>query len=207
MDDRAERNRPVRPTRQRRWGGLGLAVLLIAAALVVGRAQSGGGGADGRLGLVSQVRPADEALADLATAPEAGKLAPNFRLETMDGRVIQLSDLRGRPVFINFWASWCFACVTEMPAIQKLADAYGEQVVVLGINAGEPADRARAFAANQAVRYPLLLDPEAEVTRAYGVRPMPTSFFVDADGVVHSVAYGVLFPDQMKERLAPLVGE
>jgi peroxiredoxin len=191
------------PGRERRWGGLALAGVLVAAALLVGRVQSDGG--DGRFGLVSQVAPADAKFADLATAPEVGKLAPNFRLETIDGGSLQLSDLRGRPVFLNFWATWCFSCVTEMPAMQRLADKYGDQVVVLGVNTGEPADRALAFATAQEIRYPLVLDPDLTVTETYGVRAMPTSLFIDVNGVVHSVSFGVLFPDQMEERLAPLL--
>jgi peroxiredoxin len=205
MDDRPHVRRPSHLSRERRWGGLGLAVVLVGAALVVGRFQDGGSGDGGRFGLVGQLPPAEAELAELATAPEVGKLAPNFRLQTLDGQEIVLSDLRGRPVFLNFWATWCFPCVTEMPAMQRLADRYGEQIVVLGINTGEPADRARAFAANMEIRYPLVLDADTKVTEAYGVRAMPTSLFIDANGVVHSVSYGVLFPDQMEERLAPLL--
>jgi len=198
------RQRPVTPSRQRRWGGLALAAVLVAVALVVARARDDGTG-NGRFGLVSQVAPAATELTELATGPEVGELAPNFRLETVDGRVLQLSDLRGRPVFLNFWATWCFSCITEMPAMQKLADNYGDDVVVLGVNVGESADTARVFAGNMDIRYPLVLDASLKVTEAYGVRPMPTSFFIDANGVVHSVSYGVLFPAQMEERLAPLL--
>jgi peroxiredoxin len=182
---------------------LALAGVLIAAALVLGQMQRDGG--QERFGLVSQVPPADAEHADLATAPEVGMLAPNFRLEALNGGGIQLSDLRGRPVLLNFWATSCFSCLTEMPAMQGLADKYGAQVVVLGINTGEPKDLALAFATAQEIHYPLVLDPDLKVTTTYEVQTTPTSLFIDADGVVHSVSYGALLPDQMEERLAPLL--
>jgi peroxiredoxin len=185
----------------RRWPPLLLALALVAVAVGVARPWQEN---DPDLGIVVQGDVDGDA--DLQTAPTANSLAPNFRLETVGGEVVKLSDLRGKPVFINFWATWCFSCVTEMPAIQRLADTYGDELVVVGVNVGEEADNARTFAENFDIRFTLLLDPDMEVTRAYEVRAMPTSLFIDPAGVVHSVQYGVLTPPQMEERIAPLRG-
>ncbi len=92
-----------------------------------------------------------------------------------------------------------------MPAIQRLADKYGDRLVIVGVNVGEDAKTARTFAENFDIRFTLLLDPDMAVTKAYQVRAMPTSLFIDPDGVVHSVHYGVLTPPQMEERIAPLL--
>ncbi len=195
--------RPRGTVHRQRALALALALALVASAVLVARPWQDGG--DSRLGLVAPVAPPDPAVADLGTAPEVGKLAPNFLLATIDGRTIRLSDLRGRPVFLNFWATWCFFCLSEMPAMQRFADRHRDEVVVIGVNVGEPAADARTFAANFGIRYPLLLDADRHVTEAYRVRAMPTSIFIDADGVVRSVSPSVLTPPQMEERLAEVL--
>ncbi|MGH2531451.1 MAG: TlpA family protein disulfide reductase [Thermomicrobiales bacterium] len=192
---------PEASPKPRRWPPPLLAAILVAVALGVARPWQEN---DPDLGIVAQVAPDD--VDGVETAPAAGSLAPNFRLETIDGEVVRLSDLRGTPIFLNFWATWCFSCVTEMPAMQRLADEYGDQLLIVGVNVGEEAGDARTFAGNFDIRYTLLLDAEMDVTRAYEVRAMPTSLFIDADGVVQSVHFGVLTPPQMKERIAPLLG-
>jgi thiol-disulfide isomerase/thioredoxin len=106
-------------------------------------------------------------------------------------------------VLLNFWATWCFFCVGEMPAMQRLADRHGDRVAVVGVNVGESAADARVFAENWSIRYPLLLDAVRSVAIAYGVRNMPTSLVVDPAGVVRSVDYRVLTPPEMEARLAP----
>lgn len=198
---------PQRPslTSPRAWGGLALAAALVLAAVFFTSSDSpiGGGGND--LGIVTQVEPSGSDLDDLATSPQVGALAPNFRLQTLDGDEMLLSDLRGRPVFINFWATWCFFCISEMPAIQKLATEYGDDAVILGVNVAEPVEDAQTFATNFEITYPLLLDSDREVTEAYQVRSMPTSVFVDASGVIQAFGFGAMFPDQIRENLDPLV--
>jgi thiol-disulfide isomerase/thioredoxin len=186
----------------RRWPAIALALALIAAALGLTRPWHGGDASP--YGTVAQVQPGAGA-ADLDTGAEVGKLAPNFLLQTLDGRTIRLSELRGRPVFLNFWATWCIFCVAEMPAIQRLADRYGDRLVVVGVNVGQSEAEARAFADQAGIRYPLLLDPHLDVTRAYRVQAMPTSLAVDADGVVRALNYGVLTPPQMEQFVQPLV--
>jgi thiol-disulfide isomerase/thioredoxin len=184
-------------------GGLALAAALVLAAVIFSGFPDSE--SSGEFGIVAQVESPVDAVSDLETAPKVGGLAPNFRLQTLDGDEVLLSDLRGQPVFINFWATWCFFCISEMPAIQKLANEYGDDVVMLGVNVAEPRDDAQTFATNFEITYSLLLDRDRKVTEAYQVRSMPTSVFVDANGVIRSFGFGVMFPDQIREQIDPLV--
>ncbi|CAN5814822.1 hypothetical protein BH20CHL2_BH20CHL2_04450 [soil metagenome] len=184
-------------------GSVAVIVLVIAVAIGVGVWQDRETGpvAPDEVGLIDQVAPDVADANALSTAPEAGALAPNFRLETVGGEVLELADLRGTPIFLNFWATWCFFCLTEMPAMQVVADEYGDQVVVMGVNAGDSPEDARTYASNFDIRYTLALDTQLEITEAYAVRQMPTSVFIDEHGVVASVIYGVIVPDQMRENI------
>ncbi len=192
---------PTTSRPRRRWAGLVLAIVLVAGALLLNRQR--GENTPG-LGVVDQVAPGADAAA-FGTGPRVGDLAPNFRLATVDGSEILLSDLRGRPVFLNFWATWCFSCLTEMPLLQEQADRYGDTAVILGVNVGETPETAEIFATNFEIRFPLALDQATTVAQAYAVRPMPTSFVIDANGVISAVVPGVISRAQMDEYLAPLV--
>lgn len=184
-----------------------LPALLLALIIVLGALAVTKPWRDTPSGLAPQVQPASANERDLATAPSVGNLAPNFRLTSLDGDVVELADLRGRPVFVNFWATWCLFCVTEMPAMQRLADRYGEAIAVVGVNVGESEETASIFATNFDIDYLLVLDESTDVARAFQVGTMPTSFFLDADGVVREVRYGPVMPDQMVAALQPLIDE
>jgi peroxiredoxin len=199
MQDRDETS--DRPPRQ--WPAIALALVLIVAALAVARPWEGE--PESAFGIIEQVAPDDSSTVSLATNPVVGELAPNFLLPALDGQTIELADLRGQPVFINFWATWCIFCVMEMPAMQRLADKYEGQIWIVGINVGESFGDAQSFASANEIRYPLVLDSSMDVTEAYQVRAMPTSLFVDADGVVRFVRYGVMTPPEMEEVIQPLL--
>jgi thiol-disulfide isomerase/thioredoxin len=155
MVSEASRN-PSRP-----WWALGIALVLIALSLLVRRPWQERAATDG-YGLVDQ--PVSESGAgSLPVEPAPGKLAPNFRLRTSDGEEIVLADLRGRPVLVNFWATWCLFCVTEMPALDEFARRHQGRVTVIGINVGEPPETVEAFARQVGVHYPLLLDTTREL--------------------------------------------
>jgi peroxiredoxin len=126
-------------------------------------------------------------------APHKGFLAPDFALETEDGEIVRLSELRGRPVVVNVWTSWCPPCREEMPALQRVFHDYQEQgVVILGMNSTlqDRREEALAFAAGQGLTFPILLDTDGEATRLYQVRALPTTFFIDARGVIQEVIAG-----------------
>ena len=122
-----------------------------------------------------------------------GFMAPDFSLLTENGDEIRLSELRGQAVLINFWASWCNPCRAEMPAMEKVYQEYqGQGFVILAINAtsqDNPAD-AINFASQLGLSFPILFDLDGKVNSAYQVRALPTSFFVDRQGIIQEIVVG-----------------
>lgn len=124
--------------------------------------------------------------------PEVGGAIADFQLETLAGETVNTKELAGRPIVVNFWGTFCPPCVEETPALQRVYEKYQSQgVVLLGVNLGEkPVVRVSQFAERFGVTYPILLDPELDVRDRYGVRHYPTTFFIDATGVVREVKVG-----------------
>ena len=137
-------------------------------------------------------------------APIVDSLAPDFELETVDGDLVRLSDLRGEVVALNFWATWCAPCRLEMPDLQARADAYGDRLTVLGVNFDETAEEVDAFRQEVGVRFPLLLDPGGEVQRLYRVLGYPTTFFIDSEGVIRIQHLGLMSAEQIDQYLEEL---
>lgn len=137
--------------------------------------------------------PVDAAMADQSIeAAKVGFLAPDFTLPNTDGDDIALSELRGRPVVLNFWATWCPPCRAEMPALEQTWQRYGKEgVLILGINQGESQAVVERFARGTVdTTFPLLLDRRTEVGRTYAVRALPTTVFVDAEGRIQDIKVG-----------------
>ncbi len=138
-------------------------------------------------------RPLNHSLPAGIPAPRQGFFAPDFSLNTLDGEQISLSGLRGKVVLINFWATWCPPCKTEMPALQAAYQAYRDQgLVVLAVNTTDQdeAGAARQFAQSAGLTFPLLADVKGEAFRQYQVQALPTSFFVDRQGKIDEVVVG-----------------
>jgi peroxiredoxin len=129
--------------------------------------------------LPSAAQQAGKGLTPLADKPPA----PDFSLVDMDGEVYRLSDLRGRVVIVNFWATWCPPCREEMPSMQRAWEQLeAEGIVMLGINVGEDEDTIFEFTANYPVDFPLLLDRDSKIIGQWPVRGLPTTYVVDPDG-------------------------
>jgi peroxiredoxin len=126
-----------------------------------------------------------------------GAPAPDFTTQTLDGSLITLSRLRGRPVLINFWATWCTACQAEMPAIDQVWERHrNEGLAVLAIDYGE-SDRValRQYLDGLGVKFGAGLDPGGKIANAYGVTfGLPVSFFVDRQGKVAAFRIGEMSP-------------
>lgn len=128
---------------------------------------------------------------------KVGNVAPDFEFSSLEGERHRLSDFRGSPVLINFWATWCRPCRTEMPAIDEAKRRYADDnVVVLAMNAGENATRARNWLADLGLEFTAFgYDPDEAVYNLYydgGILGLPISFFVDSKGVITEVVYGPL---------------
>ncbi|MFC4427466.1 TlpA family protein disulfide reductase [Deinococcus navajonensis] len=138
------------------------------------------------------LRPAHNATTG---GPLIGKTAPDFKLQSLDGAALRLSALHGRPVVVNFWASWCGPCREEAPLLRELStkQAGGQGLAVVGVLFQEPREEAaRNFIQDYALAYPHLRDPNSRTAIDYGVAGIPETFFIDAQGVVQHVDRGGL---------------
>jgi peroxiredoxin len=137
------------------------------------------------------------------TEEPEGPLAEDFELGDALGRTVRLTDYRGSVVLINFWATWCFPCVAEMPAIQDRFERYQDQgFVVLAINSEDSLNEVLAFASDHGLTFPFLLDAGGRVEADYRVRAYPTSFFVSRGGVILAQHVGIMEEQQLDDYLA-----
>lgn len=141
--------------------------------------------------------------------PKVGSPAPDFELPDRFGTPIRLSALTGSIVVVNFWASWCQPCREEMPILQAISEKYADQgLVVLGVNTTytDSLDEALAFVDELKLTFPILFDETGEVgEEMYKVYGLPTSYWIDREGVIRSVQLGAMTEDQMLEILTPLL--
>jgi cytochrome c biogenesis protein CcmG, thiol:disulfide interchange protein DsbE len=136
-----------------------------------------------------------------------GRPAPPLTASGLDGRVHALADGRGRVTWVNFWATSCEPCRTEMPAMQRLAKAYGDRLLILGVDWGESEASVRDFVERYGVTYPILLDPTLDnFYRWSSLDGLPRHYFVDADGILARQVIGPLDPTAMVTLLADLIG-
>ena len=187
-------------------GGLaaivGVAVLLLWIGGVLGN-QGGGEGIEDVLVLDT---PPAERRGELQVGTQKGQLAPNFEISDYDGSRHRLSDFRGQAVYVNFWATWCVPCLIEMPDIAALQDEFGDDLVVVTVNRREPLDRAETYFrnlprldGNTGVSFAVNgMDPDETLYDLYRAFAMPSSFFIDPDGVVTTVGHGLISLEQMR---------
>ena len=138
--------------------------------------------------------------------PEVGQPAPDFALANARApdRAVRLSDFRGRPVVLNWFATWCGPCRAEIPDFQAAYEALGGAVVFLGVNLEESAEDAAGMLDEFGATYPALLDAEGDVALHYRLPGMPTTFFIDAEGVVRAWGAGLIVEETLVAELAKL---
>lgn len=138
-------------------------------------------------------------------APQEDSIAPDFTLRNTEGESVQLSQLRGHPVLINFWATWCAPCRIEMPFFQDRYEKFQQEgFQILAVDFDEPEDEVAVFGEELGLTFDLLLDPGAEIQSLYRVLGYPTSFFVDREGVIQAQHIGVMTEDQLDNNLAQI---
>jgi thiol-disulfide isomerase/thioredoxin len=165
--------------------------------------------------------PAALQVPGLDVAPEQGKLAPDFLLEGLDEGEVRLSELRGKAVVLNFWATWCEPCRKEMPLFVEAYDRYSEQgLEIVAINLQEGTGTVRDFADDFGMEFPIGRDRDSEVGDGYRLLGLPTTFFIGRDGVIQGVFNGPVIEEdrdtnvrtaiegsELESRIAALLGQ
>lgn len=129
---------------------------------------------------------------------DVGNMAPDFKLKTLDGETVRLSDFRGERVMVNFWATWCPPCRAEMPDLEKFHQ--NTDIVILGVNLYDTEnsiEKVEQFAEEYGLSFPILLDGQSDVANLYQIQPIPTSYMVDSNGLISNMAFGALNYDLM----------
>ncbi len=156
-------------------------IVIIVAVLFVGLMAAAAFFYDDLSGQYQQETVTPEA--DIQTIP-----APDFTVEDMDGKAVSLSDYLGKPVVVNFWASWCGPCKSEMPAFDQAWAAYGDRVQFLMVNLTdnmqETLTSAKEFLAKSDYRFPVFFDTQLSGAMAYGVTGIPATYFINAQGQI-----------------------
>ena len=134
--------------------------------------------------------------------PGTGDIAPNFKLKNLSAETVQLSDLADRAVVLNFWATWCPPCRREMPLLDELQKTYDEKgLSVIGLNLSEPPEMVKSYVNSVGVSYPIWVDAPPgtsgfnrtqEIFSSYGAVGLPTTLFIDRDGVIQRIYVGEL---------------
>ncbi|KYG30802.1 thiol-disulfide oxidoreductase ResA [Priestia endophytica] len=129
-----------------------------------------------------------------------GSVAPDFVLTDLDGKKHQLSDLKGKGVFLNFWGTWCEPCKREMPYMANQYKNYQELgVEILAINVGESNLTVSNFIKQYNLNFPVVMDKDSQVLNAYGVKPLPTTFLINKDGKVVKIITGSMTEKMVRD--------
>jgi peroxiredoxin len=138
--------------------------------------------------------------------PEPGHRAPDFVLRSLKGSNVRVQNLRGHPILVNFWATWCGPCRSEMPDIQEVHRRYrSEGLVVLAVTSEVSSAEVRDFADKLDIDFPILLDSSGKVAEAYGVQGLPTSFFIDSEGIIQEVYLGSMSRSVIEDNLSTIL--
>lgn len=190
--------------------GLAMVLLIFGDVLFGGRPTSSGNG-ESSLPQVPQFTQPEVGIAELATSSgdliEVGDTAYDFSLNDLDGNLVSLSDYRGRPVILNFWATWCVPCRVEMPELQQALNDYEDEgLAILALNQQESREAVEAFFEEFDLSLTPLLDSEGTVSRLYSIVVFPGTVFINADGQVTAIHRGTLVREQIDDYLGEMIG-
>lgn len=188
---------------------LAFAVVIVGAYVLYNRLS-----ADMELGgiaTVAQETVAAETVKDTASETEdQGSEAPDFTVYDLEGNAHKLFDFRGKPVLLNFWASWCGPCQMEMPDFQKFYESHGDKVnfVIVNLTDGqqETVETASAFITEKGYTFPVYYDTDIDAAAKYGVNAVPVSYFIDAEGHFVAWAQGALSADMLQQGMDLVLG-
>ncbi len=143
---------------------------------------------------------------DAKASPLVGQPAPDFRLVTLQGGTLQGSSLKGRPVIVNFWASWCIPCREEAPLLRDTQTKYASRdLVIVGITVNDKPEDSRKFAEEFGLNYPNLIDPTGKTGVEYGVTGVPETYFINRRGLIVSKKFGPLNASELEQRIGAIL--
>ena len=184
-----------------------MAVIVLLALALAACANADGGAATAAGPAVPHTIAADSKLVGDSgplDIPQVGQLAPDFQYTMPDGTTHRLSDLRGKKVLVNFWATWCAPCRSEMPDLQKALGEAGDSVVVLGVNKAQELKEIAPFADELRISFPLIANQSGDIAGRYAAQNLPTSYFINSDGTIGLKKTGVMNYTFIKTHLAQL---
>jgi len=158
------------------------------------------------VGLLLSLAPTDDGGTSATGRASIGEPAPAIEMTDFDGVALTLDEYRGTPVVLNFWASWCPFCIAEMPDFEQVSQDFGDDVVFIGVNLRDDSAQALSLAGETGVTYRLAADPSGVVYAAFGGTSMPTTVFIDADGIVRDVVAGQMSADALTSNIQALGG-
>ena len=186
---------------------LAFAVVIVGASILYDRFSG-----EVSVGGIATTPQATEYIGEAVSETEAqGSEAPDFTVYDLEGNAHKLSDFRGKPVLLNFWASWCGPCQMEMPDFQKYYESHGDKVhfVIVNLTDGqqETVESASAFIAEQGYTFPVYYDTDIDAAMKYGVSAVPVSYFIDAEGYFVAWAQGALTAEMLQQGMDLLLEE
>ena len=151
---------------------------------------------------------ASQSSSSSATESDATIMAPDFEIFDADGKSVKLSDFKGKPVVVNFWATWCGWCVKEMPYYEDAIKEYGDDIQFLMINQttdGETQEAAEKFMTDNNFTFDILFDNDLDASIKFGARSLPMSFFINENGELVETHPGYIEEDVLQEKLQNLL--
>jgi cytochrome c biogenesis protein CcmG, thiol:disulfide interchange protein DsbE len=138
--------------------------------------------------------------------PRIGEPAPDFAVSDLDGSTYRLSDLKGKPVWLNFWASWCPPCRAETPDVEAVyEEKKSEGLVLLAVSLGEEARPVRSYVDAAGITFRVGLDTNTQIASRYRINGLPTHFFIDRDGIIRDMQVGGLNRATMYKKLQKIM--
>ena len=151
----------------------------------------------------SLLRPADP---NAKGSPLIGHPAPDFKLATLQGGMLRRSSLNGKPLIVNFWASWCIPCREEAPLLRDTQSKYASKdLVIVGITVNDKPEDSRKFAKEFSLNYPNLIDPNGKTGVDYGVRGVPETYFLDRKGIVRFKKFGPIEAKELEQWIGAIL--
>jgi thiol-disulfide isomerase/thioredoxin len=144
------------------------------------------------------------ALPVMADEPAVGQAAPDFTFTAPDGKTVKLSDYRGKPVVLHFWATWCGPCIRELPLIAALGSK-SRELTTLAVNCAETDREVSAFLQARKLKLDVVMDRDGEISRLYNIYAIPQTYMIDAAGIIKSIRVGAYSQRELNRDLAVLL--